>query len=178
MAGRYLFTADVDYNNGMALVVKESPTRHHKASSHYGYFYQQHEVRVSEKECCGSSLAKVHSRRAAPFHHHVTYGVLDVVFPPSHIDVTPPSRILDLEINVNDTVYEVTLRWTAPGDDFDFGRANHYKAIVAPSWNQAKAFQGNNLTGLPRPLPAGTLHSTTLHFTRYEEVRKMFFQYF
>ncbi|RXG73685.1 Calcium-activated chloride channel regulator 2 [Armadillidium vulgare] len=171
LAGRYLLTADVDYNNGMALIVKESPTRHHKSSSHYGYFYQQHDSRFSEKECCGSTLAKVHSRRAAPFHHHVTYGVLDVVHPFTHFDITPPSRILDLEVNVNDTVYEVTLKWTAPGDDFDIGRAHHYKGVVAPSWDQAKAFQGDTLSGLPTPLTAGNHQTTTLHFTRYEEVR-------
>ncbi|KAB7508142.1 Calcium-activated chloride channel regulator 2 [Armadillidium nasatum] len=170
LAGRYLLTADVDYNNGMALIVKESPTRHHKSSSHYGYFYQQHDSRFSEKECCGSTLAKVHSRRAAPFHHHVTYGVLDVVHPFTHFDITPPSRILDLEVNVNDTVYEVTLKWTAPGDDFDIGRAHHYKGVVAPSWDQAKAFQGDTLSGLPTPLTAGNHQTTTLHFTRYEEL--------
>ena len=170
--GRYLLTADVDYNSGLAVVAKGPPTRHHKVpASHLPHYYQHsYDTWSSDQTCCGYSLSHVHTRRAAPFLRHVTWGVLEVVSPAPSRDVTPPSRILDLRVEVNDTVHEITLRWTAPGDDWDVDRAHHYEAVVAPLWREARAFQGDHLTGLPQPLPAGALHTTNLHFVRYEEV--------
>lgn len=170
--GRYLLTADIDYNSGLAVVAKGPPTRHHKVpASHLPHYYQHsYDTWSSDQTCCGYSLSHVHTRRAAPFLRHVTWGVLEVVSPSPARDVTPPSRILDLRVEVNDTVHEITLRWTAPGDDWDVDRAHHYEAVVAPLWREARAFQGDHLTGLPQPLPAGAVHTTNLHFVRYEEV--------
>ncbi|KAG7175364.1 Calcium-activated chloride channel regulator 2-like 1, partial [Homarus americanus] len=169
--GRYLLSADIDYNSGLAAVAKGPPTRHHKSlSSHLPHYHQHgYETWNGEQTCCGHSLPHVHTRRAPPFLRHVTWGVLEVMSSPSHRDNVPPSRILDLRVEVNDTVHEIRLRWTAPGDDWDVERAHHYEAVVAPFWREARAFQGDRLTGLPQPLPAGTLHTTNLHFTRYEE---------
>ena len=90
-------------------------------------------------------------------------------------DNIPPTRILDLRVVVNDTINEVTLRWTAPGDDFDHGRAHKYEAVVSPNWRKARAFQGNKLSPLPDPLPAGKLHITKFDFKRFEEVSKIIF---
>ncbi|XP_042238989.1 calcium-activated chloride channel regulator 4A-like [Homarus americanus] len=170
--GRYLLSADIDYNSGLAVIAKGPPTRHHKtSSSHLPHYYQHgYDNWNSAETCCGNGLPHVHTRRAAPFLRHVTWGVLEVVSPPSVRDNVPPSRILDLRVEVNDTVHEISLRWTAPGDDWDVDRAHHYEAVVAPFWREARAFQGDRLTGLPQPLPAGTLHTTSLHFTRYEEL--------
>nr|XP_045589593.1 calcium-activated chloride channel regulator 4-like [Procambarus clarkii] len=170
--GRYLLSADIDYNSGLATVAKGPPTRHHKSlSSHLPHYYQHgFDSWNNEQTCCGYALPHVHSRRAPPFLRHVTWGVLEVVSQPSHRDNVPPSRILDLRVEVNNTVHEIKLRWTAPGDDWDVDRAHHYEAVVAPYWKEARAFQGDRLTGLPQPLPAGTLHTTNLHFTRYEEL--------
>lgn len=172
--GRYLLSADIDYNSGMAVIAKGPPTRHHKGpSSHLAHYYQHpnYDNWNSEQTCCGSAVPHVHTRRAPPFLRHETWGVLEVVAPPPPRDNVPPSRILDLKVDVNDTVHEISLRWTAPGDDWDNGRAHHYEAVVAPYWREARAFQGDRLTGLPTPLTAGTMHATTLQFTRYEEVR-------
>ncbi|KAK8744770.1 hypothetical protein OTU49_000604, partial [Cherax quadricarinatus] len=170
--GRYLLSADIDYNSGLASVAKGPPTRHHKSlASHLPFFHQHgYDTWNSEQTCCGYALPYVHTRRAPPFLRHVTWGVLEVVSLSTHHDNVPPSRILDLRVEVNDTVHEIKLRWTAPGDDWDVDRAHHYEAVVAPFWKEARAFQGDRLTGLPQPLPAGTLHTTNLHFTRYEEL--------
>ncbi|ROT86008.1 hypothetical protein C7M84_022878 [Penaeus vannamei] len=171
--GRYLLSADIDYNSGMAVIAKGPPTRHHKGpSSHLAHYFQHpnYDSWNSEQTCCGSAIPHVHTRRAPPFLRHETWGVLEVVAPPPSRDNVPPSRILDLKVDVNDTVHEISLRWTAPGDDWDNGRAHHYEAVVAPYWREARAFQGDRLTGLPTPLPAGTMHATTLQFTRYEEL--------
>lgn len=157
----------------MAVIAKGPPTRHHKGpSSHLAHYFQHpnYDSWNSEQTCCGSAIPHVHTRRAPPFLRHETWGVLEVVAPPPSRDNVPPSRILDLKVDVNDTVHEISLRWTAPGDDWDNGRAHHYEAVVAPYWREARAFQGDRLTGLPTPLPAGTMHATTLQFTRYEEV--------
>ncbi|KAK3860859.1 hypothetical protein Pcinc_033121 [Petrolisthes cinctipes] len=166
--GRYLLSANVDYNSGMAVVAKDPPSRHHRLKSHY--YQQGHDSWSSEQSCCGSSLPHVHTRRASPFFRQVTLGVLEVMSPLPFMDVTPPSRILDLRVDVNDTIHQITLRWTAPGDDWDVGKAYKYEAVVAPLWKEARAFQGDRLTGLPQPLSAGTLHTTNLHFPRYEEL--------
>ncbi|XP_066987727.1 calcium-activated chloride channel regulator 1-like isoform X1 [Macrobrachium rosenbergii] len=176
--GRYLLSADVDYNTGLAVVAKGPPTRHHKVpSSHLPHYYQHGSYESSswgagaaDQSCCGSRVPHAHTRRVAPFHRHVTWGVLEVNSPITRHDNVPPARILDLRVEVNDTIHEITLRWTAPGDDWDFGRAHSYEAVVAPYWREARSFQGDRLTGLPQPLPAGTLHTTNLYFTRYEEL--------
>lgn len=75
-----------------------------------------------------------------------------------------------MRVTVNESVHEASLRWTAPGDNWDQGRATYYEALLAPSWKQAIAFEGNKINGLPTPLPTGTLHSTTMSFTHFEQV--------
>lgn len=163
-------------------------SRHHKLKSQLkSHYYQQGRGTGSsqwgsvslglEKTCCGSSVPHVHTRRVSPFFRHVVLGVLEVKSSVPFQDVTPPSRILDLRVDVNDTIHQITLRWTAPGDDWDVGRAFKYEAVVAPLWNEARAFQGDRLTGLPQPLSAGALHTTNLHFPRYEEVRNTTWSY-
>lgn len=171
--GRYLLTVDTDHNSGLAKVAKSPPVRHKRPPSLLSSYYHHqhgHDTWSGEQTCCGSVVPHVHSRRTPPFLRHVTWGVVEVASPPPYRDDIPPSRILDLRVEVNDTVHDILLRWTAPGDDWDVGRAHHYEAVVAPFWREARAFQGDRLTGLPQPFPAGTLHTTNLYFTRYEEV--------
>ncbi|MPC29160.1 Calcium-activated chloride channel regulator 2 [Portunus trituberculatus] len=172
--GRYLLSATVDHNEGQAVVAQGPPSRPRVPlpPHHLPHYFHQPELGTwgDAGTCCGSSLFYFHSRTAPPFQRHLTFGVLEVLSSPNQRDLTPPSRILDLRVEVNDTVHEIFLRWTAPGDDWDVGSAHHYQAVVAPQWKEARAFQGDTLTGLPRPLPAGKLHTTNLHFIRYEEL--------
>ena len=46
------------------------------------------------------------------------------------LDTIPPSRITDLKIQVEDLNFgakNLIFTWTAPGDDFNFGKARYYK---------------------------------------------------
>ncbi|XP_070605135.1 calcium-activated chloride channel regulator 4 [Erythrolamprus reginae] len=52
--------------------------------------------------------------------------VMSGVTPGSSSDVFPPSRITDLEAKLNDEDYFL-LSWTAPGNDYDTGKAEKYE---------------------------------------------------
>lgn len=43
---------------------------------------------------------------------------------PSSLDLFPPSQITDLEATSHED--EISLTWTAPGDDFDVGKGKDY----------------------------------------------------
>nr|XP_014686605.2 calcium-activated chloride channel regulator 2 isoform X1 [Equus asinus] len=59
-----------------------------------------------------------------------SFSVLGVPAGP-HADVFPPCKIIDLEaVKVED---QVTLSWTAPGEDFDEGQANSYEIRMSKS---------------------------------------------
>uniref|UniRef100_A0A5F8H5E7 Calcium-activated chloride channel regulator 1 n=1 Tax=Monodelphis domestica TaxID=13616 RepID=A0A5F8H5E7_MONDO len=67
-------------------------------------------------------------------------------------DVFPPNRIIDLEANVEDD--HINLTWTAPGDDFDTGRAEEYiikmsKDILTLRENFDAALQVNTTDLIP-----------------------------
>lgn len=49
--------------------------------------------------------------------------VMSGVIPGSSSDAFPPSRITDLEVELNDED-EFLLSWTAPGNDYDTGKGN------------------------------------------------------
>ena len=57
----------------------------------------------------------------------------------TEVDLTPPGQITDLEVHARAST-SVTLLWSAPGDDGDFGQATSYDirysddAPTAPSW--------------------------------------------
>uniref|UniRef100_F7D697 Calcium-activated chloride channel regulator 1 n=1 Tax=Monodelphis domestica TaxID=13616 RepID=F7D697_MONDO len=72
--------------------------------------------------------------------------------PPTVPDVFPPNRIIDLEANVEDD--HINLTWTAPGDDFDTGRAEEYiikmsKDILTLRENFDAALQVNTTDLIP-----------------------------
>ena len=53
-------------------------------------------------------------------------------------DTIPPSRITDFRIELDPATRErsnplITLMWTAPGNDFNQGKANHYKVFCGIS---------------------------------------------
>ena len=78
-------------------------------------------------------------------------------------ETIPPSRIDDLTVDsVSSTV--VTLRWAAPGDDGDSGRASGYDlryaadSLILLGWDNAL-----RATGEPNPAEAGMLQTCTLN---------------
>ncbi|KAK7070904.1 hypothetical protein SK128_005677 [Halocaridina rubra] len=125
---------------------------------------------VSEKltMCCGSKIRYENTQKVTPFHRSVVYGVLDVVSIPPSNDNVPPNRVLDLQASVNQTNGEVQLHWTAPGDDNDWGRANHYEINLATSWSMAKHFEGEYLQSIPIPAEVGTKQQFSLIIEEYD----------
>ena len=91
----------------------------------------------AEVSCCGSSLPFSFTVPTTPFTRHTLAGSFFVQEgsqfylrqgSPHRNDVYPPSRITDFQLHnyLEDSLY-VTLVWTAPGNDFDYGRAFRYE---------------------------------------------------
>ncbi|KAK3891031.1 hypothetical protein Pcinc_005053, partial [Petrolisthes cinctipes] len=169
--GHYQLSVTADHNNNLAQVPVKDPTvrqhHHHHQHHHHKRVYSNSGDKVT---CCGSSIGYEKLKFLKPFQRHSIYGVLEVMSPASPIDMIPPSRILDLLAWVNRTTREVVLRWTAPGDDNDWGRANHYEAVLATSWTGAKAFNGESVSGMPLPEQVTTQQAVSFHTNRYEEI--------
>nr|XP_045590148.1 calcium-activated chloride channel regulator 1-like [Procambarus clarkii] len=159
--GHYQLGVSVDHNSGLALApINDAFTRHG------GRLYGDRE----KQTCCGSLIKYEHVKPVPPFQRSMIYGVLDVVSPPPPTDIVPPTRILDLRSFVNLTTREVSLRWTAPGDDYDWDRAHHYEAVLASSWAEAKAFDGERISGMPVPVLVGTEQAVAIQVERYDQM--------
>ncbi|CAB4068963.1 unnamed protein product [Lepeophtheirus salmonis] len=88
------------------------------------------EIKSQESEsCCGSIINYEETIPANPFHRqtvgngfYVKQGLSD------NSDVSPPSRVLDLKVEeyIEDSLY-MKLKWTAPGGDYDKGKASKYE---------------------------------------------------
>lgn len=158
--GHYELSVSADHNNGMAKAPSiDSLSRRNRMFGE-----------MPTSFCCGSVLKYEHMKPVAPFHREVTYGILNVVSLTPKQDRTPPTRILDLRTEVNESTNEVSLRWTAPGDDYDRGRADHYEAVSASSWAEAKAFEGDRIDGLPMPHMVTLEQSATTTIDRYDQI--------
>uniref|UniRef100_A0ABI7YNP1 VWFA domain-containing protein n=1 Tax=Felis catus TaxID=9685 RepID=A0ABI7YNP1_FELCA len=86
-----------------------------------------------------------------------SFSVLGVLAGP-HPDVFPPCKIIDLEaVKVEE---EVTLSWTAPGEDYDQGQANSYEIRMSQSLQKIQDDFNNailvNISKLLSPQQAGT----------------------
>ena len=91
----------------------------------------------SELACCGSSMPYSFTVPTTPFSRHALTGSFFVKEgsqfylrqgSPHRNDVYPPSRITDFQLaNYLDNSLYVTLKWTAPGNDYDFGQAFRYE---------------------------------------------------
>ncbi|XP_058572705.1 calcium-activated chloride channel regulator 2 isoform X3 [Neofelis nebulosa] len=86
-----------------------------------------------------------------------SFSVLGVLADP-HPDVFPPCKIIDLEaVKVEE---EVTLSWTAPGEDYDQGQANSYEIRMSQSLQKIQDDFNNailvNISKLLSPQQAGT----------------------
>ena len=103
-------------------------------------------------DCCGSVLSYKNVKPISSFARKVQYGVLSVLQENHKKDTYPPSKILDLRVRVNDTTGIIRMKWSAPGDDYDWGRASSYEAIIADSWADARKMIGVSVHDLPSPL--------------------------
>ena len=78
-------------------------------------------------------------------------------------DTTPPAAVTNLATS-NPTLDSITLNWTAPGDDGNFGTASEYDVrystslIIDANWNVAAQCAGG-----PTPQPAGSGETFTVN---------------
>ncbi|XP_066958487.1 calcium-activated chloride channel regulator 4-like [Macrobrachium rosenbergii] len=156
--GNYELSVKADHNNGQAL----SPSK--------DAFTRSLRTHNSDITCCGSIIAYEYIKPIASFQRSAIYGVLNVVSPPPEIDIVPPTRILDLRSVVNLTTREVTLHWTSPGDDYDWDQAHHYEAVLASSWLEAKAFEGERIKDMPTPVLVGTEQFVKVQVDQYDQL--------
>ncbi|CAL4162029.1 unnamed protein product [Meganyctiphanes norvegica] len=159
LPGQFEMTVSADDNNGLAVM----PVSNHL--SRYTIIPS-----LEEEPCCGSNIHYSQVKSLMPFQRSEVYGVLGIKSSSTENDNIPPARILDLRTSVNISSYEVTLRWTAPGDDYDWGRAHHYEAVYASSWVQAKSYGGNKISGMPEPASVGTEQFVTIMIDRYDQI--------
>ncbi|CAL4063282.1 unnamed protein product [Meganyctiphanes norvegica] len=160
LSGQYQLSVSGDNKNGLAKKpISNVVTRNSRM------FYKGNE----EKMCCGSMISYEHTISLKNFQRSETYGVLSVVSQTLR-DTMPPNRILDLKTIVNPLTSLVTLQWTAPGNDYDWGKAQHYDAYFAESWAQVKALEGEIISGMPIPVTAGIEQSVEILVNKYDQI--------
>ena len=74
---------------------------------------------LGESDCCGSSVPATTISSLPPSHQQSLSTSL-YLSSSSQQDVAPPNRISDLEATSEENL--ISLRWTAPGDDWNYGR--------------------------------------------------------
>ncbi|CAL4243850.1 unnamed protein product, partial [Meganyctiphanes norvegica] len=154
----YELSVTADYNNGKASTpVNNILTRNPRV------------LRGNENTCCGSTIQYEHVMPLSSFQRTEIYGILGLTSYINSKDIIPPGRILDLNVSCNETGNKIKLEWKAPGDDFDFGYADHYEAIFTTSWMEATTFHGTPITDLPVPAKAGKMQFSSTNAEYYDQ---------
>lgn len=145
----------------------------------YASISQSEEPPAASKSfrCCGSSYpAELAFSAAGPFKRLATYGSFYVAaenagtrFPPRRISDLRAARV-QLQQLKDRMAYR--LEWTAPGDNFDYGRATNYQLRMFSSRDDAShRFESDYVLTIDNfhihgrilePLPAGTSHSVII----------------
>ena len=129
------------------------------------------------RQCCGSKLPEYYNIPTSPFERVFSgQSFINVGYNSSKPDYFPPSRITDLKLKnyVNRTLY-ATLEWTAPGDDYNIGRAFSYEIkcytnpTVLVNEFTSKAIPVHQSL-LPTPKTAGTIQDITVALPWSNEV--------
>ncbi|CAL4185666.1 unnamed protein product, partial [Meganyctiphanes norvegica] len=152
-SGRYRLSIEADDNHGIAV----TPVKK---------FYNEKDG----KKCCSSKIEYSHVMFVKTFQVNEVFGSLDISKPMDSNDTVPPSRILDLRAQLDTDSYELSLRWTAPGNNFDWGYAHHYEAILADTWQKAMTFDGDLIKGMPEPVLVGTEQSIFIPIEKYDQI--------
>lgn len=90
---------------------------------------------------------------AAALHHGLTFAIEE--------DFTPPAQVTDLAV-ANATATELTVQWTAPGDDGLEGQATSYELRWATFPIDETNFGAAALAPTGAPQPAGSLETATI----------------
>ena len=170
-SGTFSVVLKADYNHGKANLPKP-----------YG-----NEV---PKQCCGSKLPDYYNIPTSPFERvfagqsfsnskrHSSVNTNSTTLVVTKPDPYPPSRVTDLRVKeyVNQTLY-ATLQWTAPGDDYNLGRAFSYEikcytnpSVLMNDFNKAIPVPPIHESLLPTPKEAGITQSITVALPWANEV--------
>ena len=148
------FEVKATHNNGQARIPKPFGSGKHDKSG---------------LACCGSSLPDMFTIPAQPFERYIVGGSIQMKGSRnSQIqsgDIYPPSRISDLALvsYLNDSLY-ATFSWSAPGGDFNMGKAYKYEVRCYTS-PEALSDETFHLKGIP-------VHESLLPFPADSGVRQ------
>ena len=125
---------------------------------------------ISGPRCCGSRLDVKQMVASPEFRRFGSGGSFFVNYTIStDIDVIPPSRIIDFRRNSKssfDSNRFISFEWTAPGNDFVFGKATEYNMECFGSMEEIVF----DKTELPQPDVYGTRQSASLQITIINQV--------
>ncbi|CAL4166786.1 unnamed protein product, partial [Meganyctiphanes norvegica] len=153
--GQYELSVVADDNTGLAVIPARTLVPISKSKS---------------ESCCGNGIIFDQVLPISTFQRSEMYGVVKVVVNNVVNDIFPPTRVMDLIAKVNITTYEVDLEWTAPGDDYDWGKAYHYIGVLASSWNDAVDFFGESISNMPQPHNVRSKQSVSFTVNNYDQV--------
>ena len=162
--GLYSVTVRATDNSGRASLPKPS-----------GFDVAVVSTTIGDQGCCGSSMAKeMYSMPTSSFVQHVavsgfkiTDGIqffMSTNNQPQRADIFPPSRVTDLAVQnyVNQTLY-ATLTWSAPGGDFNMGKAAKY-AITC--YTKPEALTDQNFGNISIPVHESLLPEPAEYSTK------------
>ncbi|CAL4067888.1 unnamed protein product [Meganyctiphanes norvegica] len=120
--------------------------------------------------CCSNTIEYPNLSPLPDFMRSYLHGAIELQYNTIIEDLVPPTRILDLRAQVYSEKDKAIIRWTSPGNDYDWGRAYLYEAVLAETWIKAKAFIGERIVSMPMPESVGTDQSVTVHMEQYGEI--------
>ncbi|TRY61771.1 hypothetical protein TCAL_12265 [Tigriopus californicus] len=123
--GRYYFVINADDNENRAYTIQRRREKRAMTMKPPNLLYPV---------CCGSqiSVPDGSQMRTGSFKRQESGPVLHLISVPDKAsDKMPPSRIVNLRLNIIEDERKVTALWTAPGDDFDSGSVQRYKLMFS-----------------------------------------------
>ena len=144
--GRYQFTVTVTHNQGQAAVLEQE----------------------GEEECCGRLTKCEEFQVTSPGSalHLLQVPLL------TEEDQFPPGRVRDLQLRTGSDPGKVLAVFTAPGDDYDHGRASLYKILVSRNRSElwsSEALFAQSLTEFRAEADAGEEVSFMFDFSLHNE---------
>ncbi|CAG0920223.1 unnamed protein product [Notodromas monacha] len=94
--------------------------------------------------CCGSEPVDVVLEPSGPFSSFSSGGLETIIFnvpATSGSLIFPPSRVMDLKVDVFDVSGVFRLTWSAPGDEYTVGTVSQYVIAYGEDWDSVAYYQ-------------------------------------
>ncbi|XP_018014352.2 calcium-activated chloride channel regulator 1 [Hyalella azteca] len=146
--GRYTVRVKATDHSGRAALVVQDPAAlsPRLLSGHFVSSGRRGRAVPSDQEgpyCCGSRMPYTRTQDAGMIAREDIVGVVDVL---EEMSPYPPSRVTDLRVIVNPAAMQVTLHWTAPGNQLDHGKASHYELVFGRNPLEVASGKGTRKT--------------------------------